>query len=43
MNDTMHQTLVSEIPNIINQENVITAPRQGKKTVPVLSDEFCEE
>ena len=39
-NDT---TLVSEIPNIINEENVITAPRQGKKTISVLSDKFCEE
>ena len=29
-NDT---TLVSEIPNIINEENVIIAPGQGKKTV----------
>ena len=35
--------LVSDIPNIINDENVIIAPGQGKKTVPFLSDEFCEE
>ena len=26
-------TLVSQIPNIINKENVIIAPEQGKKTV----------
>ena len=32
-NDT---NLVSEIPNIINEENVIIAPGQGKK-------QFCEE
>ena len=34
--------LVSEIPSIINDENVITAPGQGKKPVSVLNDEFCE-
>ena len=36
-------TLVSEIPNIINEENVIISPGQGKKTVSILSDEFSEE
>ena len=36
-------TLVSEIPNIINDENVIIAPGQGKNPVSILSDEFCEE
>ena len=36
-------TLVSEISNIINDENVITALGQGKKPVSILSDEFCEE
>ena len=35
--------LVSEIPNITNDENVIIAPRQGKDPVSILSDEFCEE
>ena len=45
----MHRTgsnetaLVSEIPYIINVENVITAPDQGNKPVSILSDEFCEE
>ena len=50
----MHRTgsnetaLVSEIPYIINDENVIMTPRQKKKkkkkkTVSILSDEFCEE
>ena len=34
--------LVFQIQNIINDENVIIAPGQGKK-VSVLSDEFCEE
>ena len=36
-------TLVSEIPNIINEQNVLIAPGQGKKTVSILRDEFCEE
>ena len=36
-------TLVSEIPNIINEENVIIAPGQGKIPVSILRDEFCEE
>ena len=36
-------TLVPEISNIINEENVIIAPRQGKTPVSVLRDEFCEE
>ena len=36
-------TLVSEIPNIINDENVIIAPAQGKTPVSILKDEFCEE
>ena len=36
-------TLVSEIPNTINEENVTIAPGQGKIPVSVLRDEFCEE
>ena len=36
-------TLVSEIPNITNDENVIIAPGQGEKTFSILSNEFCEE
>ena len=37
------RTFVSEIPNIINEENVIIAPGQRSKPVLILSDEFCEE
>ena len=36
-------TLVCEIPNIINDENVIVALGQGKTPVSILSDKFCEE
>ena len=36
-------TLVSEIRNIIDEENVIIAPGQGKTPVSILSDEFREE
>ena len=36
-------TLVSEISNIINEENVIIAPGQRRKPVSILHDEFCEE
>ena len=36
-------TLDSEIPNIINKENFIIAPSQGKKLLLILSDEFFEE
>ena len=45
----MHRTgsnqtaLVSEIPYIINDENVTIAPGQRKKPVSILSNEFCEE
>ena len=45
----MHRTgsnetaLVSEFPSIINDENVIIAPGQGKKPVSILTEEFCEE
>ena len=35
-------TLVSQIPNIINDENVIISPGQRKKIVSILSDEFWE-
>ena len=46
---SMHRTgsnetaLVSEIPSIVNDENVIIASGQVGKPVLVLSDEFCEE
>ena len=33
-------TLVSEIPNIINEGDVIIAPGQGKKPVSILNDEY---
>ena len=39
-NDT---TLLAEIPNIINEENVIVASEQGTTPVQILSDEFYEE
>ena len=45
----MHRTgssetdLVSEIPSIINDKNVIITLEQGKKPVSILSYEFCEE
>ena len=31
-------TLVSGIPNIINDENVIVSPRQRKKLISILSN-----
>ena len=36
-------TLVSEISNIINEENVIIPPGQGKPPVSTLKDKFCEK
>ena len=36
-------TLISEIPDIIIEENVIIAPRQGKIVVSISSDQFCKE
>ena len=36
-------TLISEISNIINEENVFIAPGQGKTSVSILDDEFCEK
>ena len=45
----MHRTgsketaLVSEFLSIVNDENVIIAPGQGKKAVFILSNKFCEE
>ena len=46
---SMHRTgsnetaLASKILSIINDENVIIAPAQGKKSVSILNDKFCEE
>ena len=40
----MKKILVFEIPNTINEENVIIAPGQEEKqSVSILGDEFCEE
>ena len=35
--------MISEIPNIIIEENFIIAPGQEKTPVSILGDEFCEE
>ena len=34
---------MSGIPNYIHEENVTIAPRQGKKAVSILTDEFSKE
>ena len=36
-------TLVPEIPRIIEEDNVIMAPGQGKTPVSILNDDHCEE
>ena len=33
---------MSEIPNIVDEKNIIIARGQGKTPVSILSDEFCE-
>ena len=40
---TIGTTLISEIPNTINEKNVITELVQGKAPVSILGNEFCEE
>ena len=40
---TNKTTLISEIPNIIDEENVIIAPGQVKTPVSIFGDEFFEE
>ena len=35
--------LISEIPSIVDNENLIVAPGQGKTPVSIASDELCEE
>ena len=35
-------TLISEIPDIINEENVIITPGQGNIVVSISSDKVCE-
>ena len=37
------ENMISEIPNIISEENFIIAPGQEKTPVSILGDEFCEE
>ena len=39
----IEKTLVSEFPNITNEENIIIASGKGKKIVQILSDKCCEE
>ena len=34
---------MSEIPNMIDKENVIIAPGKRKTPMSILSDKFCEE
>ena len=36
-------TLVSEIPSITDEENILIAPGQGKTPVSILNDGFFEE
>ena len=36
-------TLISEIPNIIDKDNVTNAPGQSKTPPSVLRDDYCEE
>ena len=40
---TNQGTLVSEITNIIDEENVAIAREQGEVPLLILKDEFCEE
>ena len=35
------KTLIFKIPNVINDENLIFAPGQGKIPVLILRDELC--
>ena len=36
-------TLISDIPNAFEDENLVVAPGEGKTPISLLSDEFCEE
>ena len=36
-------TLISEIPGIIDEDNITIAPGQGKTPLPILRDDYCEE
>ena len=41
--DSSQNVLVSNIPHVVENENLIIAPGQGKSPVSILNDEFCEE
>ena len=44
LNSTSNETvLVSEVPNIVQNENLIVAPGQGKSPISVFNDSHCEE
>ena len=36
-------TLISEIPGIIDEDNITIAPGQGKTPLPILRDDYCKE
>ena len=36
-------TLISEIPGIIDEDNITIAPGQGKTPLSILHDDYCEE
>ena len=36
-------TLISEILDIIDEDNIAIAPGQGKTPLPILRDDYCEE
>ena len=39
-----HETaLISEIPGIIDEDNITVAPGQGKSPLSILRDDYCEE
>ena len=35
--------LISEIPGIIDEDNITVAPGQGKSPLSILRDDYCEE
>ena len=36
-------TLISEIPSIIDEDNITIAPGQGNTSLLILRDHYCEE
>ena len=36
-------TLISEIPGIIDEDNITIAPGQGKTLLSIVRDDYCEE